>query len=238
MLSITASCLFIALSLLHQQSHPPEYGHYHGILPEFSLSFVTKLKRSSSYFEPSTLLSLKNSFNVLDDTCSSIHAPKATSTLSKVTTHPPLDIPLAKKRRGKCRTKQTTSPLRILNVNCRSVVNNKGEFYHMLNELNPDIVVGTESWLTPDIQNSEIFPTELNYSVHRRDREINKIGGGIFILVKNSLVSTRIAETDTNCEILRVKIALNIAKPLLAGSYTLQKKLRIILTDFIQCAYM
>ena len=89
----------------------------------------------------------------------------------------------------------------------------------MLNDLNPDIVVGTESWLTPDIQNSEIFPTELNYSVHRRDRENNKIGGGIFILVKNSLVSTRIAEAETNCEILWVKIALNIAKPLLVGAY-------------------
>ena len=99
------------------------------------------------------------------------------------------------------------------------VVNEKGEFYHMLNDLNPDIVVGTESWLTPDIQNSEIFPTELNYSVHRRDRETNKIGGGIFILVKNSLVSTRIAEAETNCEILWVKIALNIAKPLLVGAY-------------------
>ena len=88
----------------------------------------------------------------------------------------------------------------------------------MLNDLNPDIVVGTESWLTTDIQNSEIFPTELNYSVHRRDRETNQIGGGIFILVKNSLVSTRIAEAETNCEILWVNITLNITKPLLVGA--------------------
>ena len=59
----------------------------------------------------------------------------------------------------------------------------------MLNDLNPDIIVGKESWLTLDIQNSEIFPTELNYSVHRRDRESNKTGGGVFIFIKTCLVS-------------------------------------------------
>ena len=83
----------------------------------------------------------------------------------------------------------------------------------MLDDLNPDIVVGTESWLTPDIQNSEIFPTELNYSVHRRDRENNKTEGGVFILIKN------LVEAETNCEIIWVKVALNIAKPLLVGAY-------------------
>ena len=114
---------------------------------------------SSCYFEPSTQLSLQNSFNVLDD--SSIHAPKATSTLSKVASPPPLDKPPCPNKRGNCRSKPTASPLRILNVNCRSIVNKKSEFYYMLNDLNPDIVVGTESWHTPDIQNSEIFPSEL-----------------------------------------------------------------------------
>ena len=89
----------------------------------------------------------------------------------------------------------------------------------MLDDLNPDIVVGTEPWLTSDIQNSELFPTELNYSVHRRDREHNKTEGGVFILIKNYLISTRIVEAETNCEIMWVKVELNIAKPLLVGAY-------------------
>ena len=51
-------------------------------------------KFSSSYFEQSTTpLSMQNSFNVLDD--SSIHAPKATSFPSKVTSPLPLTYPLA-----------------------------------------------------------------------------------------------------------------------------------------------
>ena len=51
------------------------------------------------------------------------------------------------------------------------------------------------------------FQSELNYSVHRRDREANETGQGVFILIKNTLVSARIVEAETNCEILWVKVA-------------------------------
>ena len=44
-----------------------------------------------------------------------------------------------------------------------------------------DIIVGTESWLTPDITDSEIFPPDL--TIFRKDRS-QKTGGGVFIAVK------------------------------------------------------
>ena len=41
----------------------------------------------------------------------------------------------------------------------------------------PDIIVGTETWLTTEIHDNEIFPLELGYTIYRRDR-IDKIVGG------------------------------------------------------------
>jgi hypothetical protein len=43
-----------------------------------------------------------------------------------------------------------------------------------------DVVIGSESWLTPDINSTEVFPS--GYRAYRRDRP-NRKGGGVFILV-------------------------------------------------------
>ena len=75
----------------------------------------------------------------------------------------------------------TASQLKI-NVNCQSVKNKIPELHTLLDTEKPDILIGTESWLTPDIQNSEIIPPDLGYSIFREDRT-SSIGGGVFILV-------------------------------------------------------
>jgi hypothetical protein len=41
----------------------------------------------------------------------------------------------------------------------------------------PDVIIGTETWLTKDIGNGEIFPAELGFDVIRRDREGDAHGG-------------------------------------------------------------
>ena len=51
------------------------------------------------------------------------------------------------------------------------------------------MVCGTESWLTPDISNSEIIPLDLGYTMFRQDRTGN-IGGGVLILVKNDITAS------------------------------------------------
>jgi hypothetical protein len=45
---------------------------------------------------------------------------------------------------------------------------------------NPDVIIGTESWLREDIVNAEVFRDE--YTTFRRDRITR--GGGVFICVK------------------------------------------------------
>ena len=82
----------------------------------------------------------------------------------------------------------------------------------------PDIVIGTESWLSPDIESSEIFPE--GYHSFHADRKSNvKRIGGVFILVRNSLICTEQPQFQTNCEILWVKVEITGNRPLFVGAY-------------------
>ena len=115
--------------------------------------------------------------------------------------------------------------LRIMNINCRSIVGKSSEFLAALNYIKPDIVCGTESWLkgmkpgkppTPDaIQSSEVFPS--HYKAYRNDR--GTLGGGVFVLVHQDLVAEEKAELVTNCEMVWVQVKLKGNKTLLVPSF-------------------
>lgn len=117
------------------------------------------------------------------------------------------------------------SNLRVLNVNCGKILNKISEFHAALQYIKPDIVFGTESWLSgikPDknpqpghIANSEIFPKD--FEVFRNDR--NSFGGGVFILTHKSLTVEEKPEFCTNCEIDWVKIKLQNQRDLYAGVF-------------------
>ena len=49
------------------------------------------------------------------------------------------------------------------------------------------MIVGTETWLTPDMYGSEYFPSELSFIVYMRDRTDQK-GGGVIILVNSNVI--------------------------------------------------
>ena len=67
------------------------------------------------------------------------------------------------------------------------MMNKIQEFHCLLDIEDPDIVIGTESWLNSDISSSEVFPN--NYQSFRADRKAKgKRGGGVFVLVKNNLI--------------------------------------------------
>ena len=50
--------------------------------------------------------------------------------------------------------------LKILNINFQSIVNKIPEFHYLLDTEKPDVAIGTESWLSPDIMDNEIFPRD------------------------------------------------------------------------------
>ena len=114
--------------------------------------------------------------------------------------------------------KRIPRKLKILNLNFQSVVNKVQELHCLLDIENPDVVVGTESWLHPDIANSKIFPR--GYSVFRADRKsIATHSGGVFILVGNGLLCTEQPQFQTDCELLWVKLEITGSRPLFIGAY-------------------
>ena len=72
----------------------------------------------------------------------------------------------------------------------------------MVDSVKPDIIVRTESWLRPDIMNSEIFPS--NYTVYRRDRDTS--GSGVYIAITDEILSTRQRHLETPCEMAWAKV--------------------------------
>jgi hypothetical protein len=45
----------------------------------------------------------------------------------------------------------------VLQVNWRSVYNKAIKLWNLVDTYNPDVVIGTESWLKEDISNAEVF---------------------------------------------------------------------------------
>ena len=85
-----------------------------------------------------------------------------------------------------------------------------------LHQVKPDIIVGTESWLTSDITNSEIFPKDL-YTIYRKDRTGRK--GGVFLAISIDILSLEQPELDTDCEIIWAKVDIIGVKSIYIGAY-------------------
>ena len=103
--------------------------------------------------------------------CSENHfSHRTNSTLTSITSEnqfsvlesensPPLVRPI-KKSLAHDKTQKT---LQVININCQSIVNKRAEFYTLLDYLDPDIVIGTEPWLSAKHVDSEFFPKSWGY---------------------------------------------------------------------------
>jgi hypothetical protein len=80
----------------------------------------------------------------------------------------------------------------VLQVNCRSIYNKALELWKLVDTYNPDIIIGTESWLREEIGNTEIFRTD--FTTFRRDRHTP--GGDVFICVKNNITFSELWVDD------------------------------------------
>ena len=80
-------------------------------------------------------------------------------------------------------SKYEEKSLVLLQVNCRSIYKKALEFWNLVDTYNPDIVIGTESWLREDIGTTELFRED--FTTFRRDRHTR--GGGVFICIKNNI---------------------------------------------------
>jgi hypothetical protein len=96
--------------------------------------------------------------------------------------------------------KPNRNTIRIMSVNCRSLIsdNKKIAMQDLIETHNPEIILGCKSHLDPQINSSEVFPS--NYgNPYRKDRKLGE--GGVFIAIRNDLITTEI-KTDADCEIV------------------------------------
>ena len=88
----------------------------------------------------------------------------------------------------------------------------------LIQSTNADIVIGSESWLNPDISSSEVFPPD--FTCYRNDRSRSK-GGGVFLLVSNHFDSYEPEELKAGdeCELVWAKLKVQGSKDLYIGSF-------------------
>ena len=168
---------------------------------------------STSLFDTSASLDVSNRFETLSTLSEpdspipdNIGPPKAASS------------PIVQKE-AKPKTKKAVlnHPLRILIMNCQSINNKRAELHTVIDSAKPDIILGNESWLTPDIKNSEIFPD--SFDAIQKDRVGDSHGGGVFIAFRRDLLCTEYPELDANCEIIWCKLNIIGCRTLYLGSF-------------------
>jgi len=109
--------------------------------------------------------------------------------------------------------------LKLINVNCQSIANKKGDIQNLIDQHDPDIICATETWLSKEHKDGEIcFGLLDKYDIHRHDREFRQ-GGGVLIASKKELQAEFQPNLETNCESIWVSIKLQAAKTLYVCCY-------------------
>ena len=157
----------------------------------------------SSFFDSSIETSTTNSFKLLNTS-----VPSLDTSISVINSPTSSSTPKATSSKRQC--KNISLKAIVLNAQSIKCEDHNNELQCIISEQKPDIIAITETWLKPDIPNSDIIPDY--FSVYRKDRPGVERGGGVLIAVNNNLLSSVCTELDTECEILWVKIELTTAK--------------------------
>ena len=138
-------------------------------------------------------IELSNSFESLASLPQSTNPFKTQSTTT---------LPLKSTKRSRNKTVHVNN-MKVIVVNLNSLVSVKKRalFTAMIDRVNPDAVLGTETKLSSDFNTAELSLP--NFKVFRKDRNIR--GGGVLIAVRNTFTSIEI-DTDETCELLWVKV--------------------------------
>ena len=98
-------------------------------------------------------------------------------------------------------------------LNCQSVFSKKASFVNFISDHSPNIIAGCESWLSPSVSNSEIFPP--GYTAYRKDRSDGY--GGVFVACQNGIVSAKL-NLNTNAEVVACRVDQYESQPLIICS--------------------
>ena len=107
--------------------------------------------------------------------------------------------------------------LKMTVINFCSVIGKKADLLELIATHNPHIIIGTETWLSSDISNNEIIPSDLNYNIYWNDHADGY--GGVMLAITNQITSLEIPNLTTNCEIVWAQINLPDCNKLFIGAY-------------------
>ena len=100
-------------------------------------------------------------------------------------------------------------------INIQSIVAKKEAFWELLDTYTPDIIVGCEAWLTPNVFDNEIILP--SYKLYRTDCIDGY--GGVLVGVRTNINSQQICTSDS-CELNTVKAHLSSGQFLIImGAY-------------------
>ena len=122
-----------------------------------------------------------------------------------------------------------------------TLVSNLSSFQDLVYTENFDLITVTETWLNENISNSEILPS--GYSIIRKDRPIDKRGGGVLIALRNEIQFTRITSGIwyDRLEIIAIELVSTNTKKCLAcvcyrpPNYDLDEWM-VLFTSFLETA--
>ena len=102
---------------------------------------------------------------------------------------------------------------RIISLNLQSICAKKASFMNLVDSAKPDIIFGTESWLRPDMHNSEFTPP--GYTVIAR-RDIQDGYDGVFIMAK-SITPCDELYTSKQSELVAISVGRSNNQPLIVA---------------------
>ena len=77
---------------------------------------------------------------------------------------------------------------------------------YLINIYNPDVIVGTETWLNSSIKDNEIIPADFNYKIYRKDRSDGY--GGVLLAISDHIASFPIPELQNDAEMVWAKVCI------------------------------
>ena len=100
-------------------------------------------------------------------------------------------------------------------LNARSVVNKSLDLQALIHCQGLDLLAVTETFLSDTIHDGELVGA--GYSVYRRDRD--RHGGGVMLIIRDSIAATRRYDLETDCELLWVELTSPLLNVLVGVFY-------------------
>ncbi len=126
------------------------------------------------------------------------------------------NLPVSTAKPKSSEKKTVKTKIKLLQLNFQSISNKTAELEMVIDQYDPDIIQGTETWLNESISTSEIFPD--GYIVYRLDR--NKDGhGGVLLAHKPDIIVTERRDLSTgDSEIMWHQLELQKRRSVIIGT--------------------